>query len=175
MNEPTVENLKQEVGLLRAELAALRREQEEWGEREAKLRKGRERATKAAKALSTVMAERLQAETTFASADRPRWRRGSAVLAASEAGELELIRSSELFDAAWYLRTHIDVARRGEDPSLHFLRHWFHPFRKPCESFDMAQYVLDHPEVFVERINPLVHFLGTPESEGADAYPPRRR
>ena len=80
-----------------------------------------------------------------------------------------------LFDAAYYLRTHLDVARRGEDPGVHFLRHWDHPFRKPSEAFDIAQYVLDHPEVRVERVNPLVHFLASAESDGAEAYPPATR
>ena len=55
-----------------------------------------------------------------------------------------------------------DVARRGEDPGVHFLRHWDHPFRKPSEAFDIAQYVLDHPEVLVERVNDTAHLEDLP-------------
>lgn len=177
MKPPSVESLQSELEILRAELADVRRDQEEWAEREARLKKSRDRATKAAKVLSGLLAERLRAETAVSTANmaRSRWRRGSAVLEPEEAGQLELIRGSKLFDGAWYLRTHLDVARRGEDPAVHFLRHWDHPFRKPSEAFDIAQYVLDHPEVVSQRINPLVHFLGSPESDGADAYPPRAR
>jgi hypothetical protein len=107
--------------------------------------------------------------------ERSWWRRGATTVTPEEAGQLELIRQSSLFDAAYYLRSHLDVARRGEDPGVHFLRHWDHPFRKPSEAFDIAQYVLDHPEVLVERVNPLVHFLASAESDGADAYPPASR
>lgn len=175
MSEQPDGSTEAEVDLLRRELAAVRADQERWGEREAQLRKTRDRAVKAAEALSTLLAERLRVETAVESAEpRTWWRRGAARMTPEEAGQLELIRQSPLFDAAFYLRSHLDVTRRGEDPGLHFLRHWDHPFRKPSESFDIAQYVLDHPEVLVERVNPLVHFLSSPESDGADAYPPAK-
>ncbi len=176
MSEPTRESLQDELELLRRELAAIRAEQEKWGERESRLRKSRDRAVKAADTLSTLLAERLRGETAVAGAEpRSWWRRGAATVTPEEAGQLELIRQSALFDAAYYLRSHLDVARRGEEPGLHFLRHWDHPFRRPSESFDIAQYVLDHPEVLTERVNPLVHFLSSPGSDGADTYPPTRR
>ncbi|MBC2933218.1 hypothetical protein [Nocardioides sp. zg-1228] len=176
MSESDPDSLHDEVDLLRRELAAARADQERAGEREARLRKSRDRAVKAADVLSALLAERLRGETAVAgAAERSWWRRGAATVTPEEAGQLELIRQSPLFDAAYYLRSHLDVARRGEDPGVHFLRHWDHPFRRPSEAFDIAQYVLDHPEVLVERVNPLVHFLASAESEGADAYPPARR
>ena len=176
MSEPDPGSLRDEVDLLRRELAAARADQERWGEREARLRKSRDRAVKAAEALSALLAERLRGETAVAGAsERSWWRRGATTVTPEEAGQLELIRQSPLFDAAYYLRSHLDVVRRGEDPGVHFLRHWFHPFRAPSEAFDIGQYVIDHPEVLVERINPLVHFLASPESDGADAYPPTSR
>lgn len=176
VSEPDLETLRDEVDLLRRELAAARADQEKSGEREARLRKSRDRAAKAADTLSALLAERLRGETAVAGAgEKSWWRRGSTSITAEEAGQLELIRQSPLFDAAYYLRSHLDVARRGEDPGVHFLRHWDHPFRKPSEAFDIAQYVLDHPEVLVERVNPLVHFLASAESDGADAYPPASR
>jgi hypothetical protein len=176
VSEPDPGSLRDEVDLLRRELAAVRADQERWGEREARLRTSRDRAVKAAEALSALLAERLRGETAVAGAtERSWWRRGATTVTPEEAGQLELIRQSQLFDAAYYLRSHLDVARRGEDPGVHFLRHWFHPFRAPSEAFDIGQYVMDHPEVLVERINPLVHFLASPESDGADAYPPTSR
>lgn len=176
MREPDVDDLRAEVVVLQRELAAVRLQQEKSGEREARLRTSRDRAVKAAEVLSTLLAERLRGETAVEGAGgRSWWRRGSTSITPEEAGQLELIRQSTLFDPAYYLRSHLDVARRGEDPGVHFLRHWDHPFRKPSESFDIAQYVLDHPEVVSERINPLVHFLASAESDGADAYPPTAR
>lgn len=173
--EDEVAQLRREVEVLRAELAEVRRSQEEQDEREARLRRTRERARKAANVLSELLAERLAAETAAASAGRTWWRRGQDAVTPDEAGELELLRRSHFLDAAWYLRTHLDVVRRGEDPALHFLRHWQRPLRQPSEAFDIAQYVRDHPEVLRERVNPVVHFLGSPESEGADSYPPAPR
>jgi hypothetical protein len=46
------------------------------------------------------------------------------------------------------------------------------PFRSPGPDFDTAQYVEDHPEVLELGVNPLVHFLATPEGRSADRYPP---
>ena len=176
MSEPDLQTLRDEVDLLRRELAAARAEQESWGEREARLRRSRDRAARAADTLSELLAERLRAETAVAgAATRSWWRRGSTTVTAEEAGQLEMIRQSPLFDAAYYLRTHLDVARRGEDPGVHFLRHWDHPLRKPSDAFDIGQYVLDHPEVVDDRVNPLVHFLASDEADGAESYPPASR
>lgn len=169
---PTVEELQQEVDILRDELATARRSQERVREREVRLRKERDGAQRVARVLSNVLAEKLQQETTVEMTRRPRWGRSASRVSPEEAVQLEQLRHSPLFDGAWYLRNHTDVARRGEDPALHFLRHWDHPIRRPSEKFDIAQYVLDHPEVVTERVNPLLHFLDSAQSDGADAYPP---
>ena len=170
--------LAAELATVRAELAALRREAEEWGEKEARLRTARDRAVKSADELSAALARRLRIDA----AGEAGGRRGVALfkdrqqpVTKEEAAQLELIRGSALFDDAWYLRTYHDVAHLGEDPALHFLRHPYNPFRRPSDDFNIGQYVIDHPEVLVDQVNPLVHFLLSPESEGADAYPPRPR
>jgi hypothetical protein len=169
---PTGEEIQAELDVLRAELAEARLTQERVREREARLRKERDRAQRVARVLSHALAERLQQETVVELTRRPRWGRSSNAVTPQEAAQLEQLRHSPLFDAPWYLRNHPDVARRGEDPALHFLRHWHHPIRRPSEKFDIAQYVLDHPEVVTERINPLLHFLDSAQSDGADSYPP---
>ena len=71
-----------------------------------------------------------------------------------EQRELELIRSSPLFDAAWYLRHYHDVVRSGEEPALHFLRHPTRPIRAPGPDFDTARYLDAHPEVLDRRHQP---------------------
>jgi hypothetical protein len=175
-DEPTLETAQADLAAVRAELAELHREQERWAEREARLRKTRDRAVKAAEALSEALATRLRLETAGAAGrSRSFLRRRAGTMTTDEAEQVEALRATVLFDAAWYLRAYADVVRLGEDPALHFLRHWSHPFRRPTEDFDTGQYVLDHPEVLTERINPLIHFLMSPESDGADAYPPRSR
>ncbi len=173
-----IARLAEELATARAELAALRRTQENWAEQDAKTRAQRDRAVKTADELSVALAQRLRIDTAGAAGSRSGvalFKRGQQPVTKQEAAQLELIRGSVLFDEAWYLRTHHDVAHLGEDPALHFLRHPYDPLRQPSAAFDVFQYVADHPRVYSDRANPLVAFLLSPESEGADAYPPRPR
>lgn len=173
-----VARLASELATARAELATLRKQQESWAEKEQRVRAERDRAVTAARELSAALARHLRIDAAGAAGGR----RGVALfkdrqqpVTKQEAAQLELIRGSALFDEAWYLRAHHDVARLGEDPALHFLRHPHNPPRQPSEAFDITQYVLDHPDVLVDQVNPLVHFLLSPESDGADSYPPSPR
>lgn len=170
-----IERLTEELATARAELAALRAEQETWAEKDAKVRTQRDRATKSADELSAALATRLRLDTAGRGRGAALRKDRQKPVTRTEAAHLELIRASSLFDDAWYLRTYHDVAHLGEDPALHFLRHPFNPFRRPSEDFNIGQYVIDHPEVLTDQVNPLVHFLLSPESAGADAYPPRLR
>lgn len=176
-----IARLTEELATVRAELAALRRQAEQWGEKEARIRTARDRAVKSADELSAALARRLRIDAA-GGVGGAGGRKGVSLfkdrqqpVTKEEAAQLELIRGSALFDDAWYLRTYHDVAHLGEDPALHFLRHPYNPFRRPSDDFDIGQYVIDHPEVLADQVNPLVHFLLSPESEGADAYPPRPR
>ena len=179
--DPAGEQAQQEIARLtaelataRAELAALRRQAEQWGEKESRIRTARDRAVKSADELSAALARRLRIDAAGDAGSR----RGVSLfkdrqqpVTKEEAAQVELIRGSALFDDAWYLRTYHDVAHLGEDPALHFLRHPYNPFRRPSDDFNIGQYVIDHPEVLVDGVTPLVHFLLSPEAEGADAYP----
>lgn len=167
--------LAEELATARAELAALRKEQEAWAEKDAKIRTQRDRATKTADELSAALAKRLRLDHAGKGIGAVIRKDRQKPVTKTEAAHLELIRASSLFDDAWYLRTYHDVAHLGEDPALHFLRHPFNPFRRPSEEFNIGQYVIDHPQVLADKVNPLVHFLLSVESEGADAYPPRQR
>jgi hypothetical protein len=170
-----IARLRAELSTARAQLAALRQEQETWAEKETKIRIDRDRAVKASDELATALAARLRIENAGLGKGAEILRRRFRPPSRTETVHLELIRGSELFDAVWYLRAYPDVVHLGMDPALHFLRHPFDPFRSPSEDFNLAQYCVDHPDVLRDRVNPLVHFLLSPESRGADAYPPRRR
>jgi hypothetical protein len=170
-----IARLTAELATARSELAALRAEQETWSEKTMKIRVERDRAVKASHELATALAARLRLDNAGHGLGAKILRQRFRPLSRTEAVHLELIRGSELFDAVWYIRAHPDVAHLGMDPAVHFLRHPYDPFRAPSEHFNIAQYCVDHPDVFAERVNPLVHFLLSPESRGADAYPPRRR
>jgi hypothetical protein len=177
VTDPTDEiaRLTAELSTARAELAALRTQQEAWAEKETRIRTERDRAVRASDELATALADRLRIENAGLGKGSEILRRRFRPPSRTEAVHLELIRGSELFDAAWYLRAYPDVAHLGMDPAVHFLRHPFEPFRSPSEHFNIAQYCVDHPDVLRDKVNPLVHFLLSPESRGADAYPPRRR
>jgi hypothetical protein len=170
-----IARLTEELATARAELAALREEKETWSEKEIKIRLDRDRAIKAADEFATALAARLRIENAGLGKGTEILRKRFRPVSRTEAVHLELIRGSELFNAPWYLRAYPDVVHLGMDPALHFLRHPFDPFRSPSEDFNIAQYCVDHPDVLKDKVNPLVHFLLSPESRGADAYPPRRR
>lgn len=173
--EPDSPALMAELAAARAELAQLRTAQEQVAEREAELVAARDAAERVARTLSEALADRVRIDAAGRG-------RGSGLLKGrqkpvtrDEEAQLELIRGSELWDPAWYLRTYPDVIELGEDPALHFVRHPYYPVRHPSPRFDVRQYLIDHPDAVEQRINPLVHFLLTPESQGADAYPPKPR
>jgi hypothetical protein len=164
--------LRAEVRLLRDELAALRAAQEKSETRFAKMRAARNHAEKSAALLSESLADRLRIDGTVKGRKRSLLGRRQDSPSEDERRQLELIRSSPLFDAAWYLRHYHDVVRSGEEPALHFLRHPTRPIRAPGPDFDTARYLDAHPEVLASGENPLVHFLLSEEGSRADRYPP---
>ena len=83
-----------------------------------------------------------------------------------ESVQLELIRSSALFNADWYLRRHRDVAEAGMDPARHYLRHGGFENRDPGPEFASHFYLTTYPDVAQAGINPLVHYLLIGHREG---------
>lgn len=85
--------------------------------------------------------------------------------AAAEGDELEAIRASGLFDAAWYLERHPDVQRAGIDPLRHYheqgwrLGYWPNPYFDPC------WYREQNPDVRRNDADPLLHYMRTGERE----------
>lgn len=72
----------------------------------------------------------------------------------------KLIASSGLFDEAFYLSHHPQLAEIRLDPLDHFLSsdgRW----RSPHPLFDAAWYLRQNPEVNASGANPLVHYLQT--------------
>jgi hypothetical protein len=157
---------------LRDELATVRKAEERFEWRLAKMRAARDLAEKSAHVISHALAERLRIDGTLEGRKRSLLARRQDAPSREERQQLELIRSSPLFDAAWYLRENHDVVHSGDEPGLHFLRHPTRPLRAPGPDFDIARYVEAHPRVLEEGINPLVHFLLSEEGRRADRYPP---
>jgi GT2 family glycosyltransferase len=70
------------------------------------------------------------------------------------------VAASGWFDAAWYRATYPDVADAA-DPALHYLRRGAAEGRSPGPRFDGPAYVRRHPDVLLQGVNPLLHFLDT--------------
>lgn len=172
--DETIARLSEELALLRDELATVRKAEEKWGTRLARIRSARNHAEKSAMVISEALANRLRIDGAARGRASSLLSRRQSPASREEAQQLELIRGSILFDAAWYLRNYHDVVRSGEEPALHFLRHANRPVRAPGPNFDTARYLDTHPDVAAEDLNPLVHFLLSEEGQGADRYPPEK-
>lgn len=72
--------------------------------------------------------------------------------------QVELISSSDLFDADWYRKEYRDVARSGMNPAEHYVFLGSSLGYRPNGNFDAAEYVLRHPSALALGTNPLLHF-----------------
>ena len=168
--EPEVERLRQELELCRRELAQARAEQERIAERQSKLRRARGLAQKEAEVLGRVLAELLHRQTRETA--RRGWRPGRDRVSREEWDQVLTLRESDLFRPGWYLRRNLDVARKGIDPALHFLREGHREGRDPGPAFDVKDYVEAHPELHETGENPLLHHLRS--QPGEDVSGPRK-
>ncbi len=80
--------------------------------------------------------------------------------------DLALIRSSELFNQAWYLAHNPDVAQANVDPALHYLRYGGFEGRDPGPDFHNNAYQDTYEDVKNAKINPLLHYLKYGKKEG---------
>lgn len=78
----------------------------------------------------------------------------------------ELINSSELFDADWYLASYPDVKNSGLEPAQHYLSVGAQQGRNPSTQFDTQFYLERYADVEESGINPLVHYLLHGQHEG---------
>ena len=72
-----------------------------------------------------------------------------------------MVRSSGLFDQAWYLANNPDVAKAGVDPLIHYLCNGGFEGRDPGPNFCSSWYLDAYIDVKRNGANPLVHYLGT--------------
>lgn len=82
------------------------------------------------------------------------------------ADDVDLLRSSPLFDVDWYLATYHDVLVGGADPVLHYLTHGAAERRDPSPAFSTSGYLRANPDVAEAGANPLVHYLVFGVKEG---------
>ncbi|MDP5149787.1 hypothetical protein [Rheinheimera baltica] len=79
---------------------------------------------------------------------------------------VELIKSSGLFDADWYLSQYSDVKNAGMSPLQHYLLFGGFEGRNPNKDFDSAWYLTNYSDVSEQNINPLLHYIKFGRQEG---------
>lgn len=80
-------------------------------------------------------------------------------LSKSEREAVDAIALSNLFDADFYLDCYPDVAAKGLDPIVHYVRWGAVEDRDPSADFHTASYKARYPELATLEINPLLHAL----------------
>ena len=85
--------------------------------------------------------------------------------------ELQLIKSSSLFDAAWYVEKYLDVRDTRTDPVWHYLKHGATEGQNPSPGFNSAWYLAQNPDVRASGANPLIHYLLYGATEGRAPHP----
>lgn len=90
----------------------------------------------------------------------------------------ELVRSSKLFDADWYLATYPDVKsakKYSQAPHEHYLMYGGFEGRNPGPAFHSAFYLAQYPDVAASKTNPLVHYLLHGHKEGRRIVPEQKK
>jgi len=80
--------------------------------------------------------------------------------------DVVLLDRSGLFDRAWYLKQHPDVAEHKTDPVSHYLRSGAQEGRDPSPAFSSSGYLETYPDVLAQGVNPLLHYLKFGRAEG---------
>jgi glycosyltransferase involved in cell wall biosynthesis len=82
-----------------------------------------------------------------------------------------IIKSSGLFDEAYYLDSNPDVARSSIDSITHYLLYGVAEGRNPSKDFNTRAYLRSNPDVVAIGANPLVHYILHGKSEGREQNP----
>lgn len=78
----------------------------------------------------------------------------------------KLVKTSNLFDAEFYLAQNPDVSAAGLDPLEHYLEWGYREGREPSFFFSGTRYIQENPDVASAGMNPLVHYLRFGKAEG---------
>ncbi|MGE0416016.1 MAG: hypothetical protein AB7O80_04350, partial [Acetobacteraceae bacterium] len=81
------------------------------------------------------------------------------------------ITGSGLFDPAWYLAAHPDVAAAGTDPLEHYVRFGMAERRPPNRYLDPDWYLTENPDIAGVGLDPVLHYLRHGDLEGRRPHP----
>lgn len=86
------------------------------------------------------------------------------------ASQIEEIRHSEIFDAAFYRASYKDIRISNMDPLTHYVQYGYREGRAPNVLFDTAFYLAQRPELRLGQDNILLHYLRQGWFEGVDPH-----
>lgn len=72
--------------------------------------------------------------------------------------DIEYIRKSSFFDAAWYLEQNLDVQQSKMDAAKHYLKFGWKELRDPSALFSSLEYLSLNPDVKESNMCPLLHY-----------------
>ena len=72
---------------------------------------------------------------------------------------VRIVRRSDLFDAAFYVKRYPEVAAKGLDPARHFVVVGWREGRDPSPFFSIQRYIQEQPSVHPDHTNPLLHYI----------------
>jgi len=81
------------------------------------------------------------------------------------------LKTSGLFDAAYYLERYTDVQESHTDPLVHYITIGAAEGRNPCRLFDASFYKLQNSDLSECDLNPLDHYIRFGAREGRDPSP----
>ncbi|GEM_PF-3557462 len=79
--------------------------------------------------------------------------------------DIEIIKSSKIFDTNYYLKTYPDIEKAGVDPVKHYCEFGFKEGRNPSSHFNTKNYISS--KNLKTNQNPLVHYIKTINHDGA--------
>ncbi|AWI86761.1 hypothetical protein CEW88_23655 (plasmid) [Alloyangia pacifica] len=85
--------------------------------------------------------------------------------------DIDLVKASGLFDAAWYLERYKDVSLLGVDPVEHYLWIGHRMGRSPSPGFCAPSYRNANRDIRSSGMDPLLHYLRAGQSERRPTYP----
>lgn len=80
--------------------------------------------------------------------------------------DIEIIKTSGMFDEKWYLDKYQDVSVLKMDPVEHFLWLGVRLGRDPSPEFSTSYYLKHNPDVAAAGINPFIHYIKNGRREG---------
>lgn len=89
----------------------------------------------------------------------------------SEDALAAIVEHSPLFDVRWYYKSHPRLPR-GINLARHYLTTGAREGLDPGPAFSTRGYLTRYPDVSIDEVNPLVHFILHGEAQGRDVSPP---